>query len=503
MERRFTAAACRRGPGRSIMPAPKTRTPEGRVSPLDESVSSAEPSALYRFADRGRHLSAHLRDAARRLNLALIDYRSRCTGIPPVATPDLAEKLQRYLDEIDAWDAWVRQVGRAFEAAGDGELLPPSLPFGAVTPILGSLASGVPTAGGEALTTRGPVGAGTSSEPSSAMRPGSAALTGTPGGGNGRQVTVADATPTEPPLDEEPDLPADAPFFDALDGIWTQSDVAGEFYLRADDGAVHALRGQNWVCLPGGPSPAAGPSDATTSGGLVSSRHFTATRQGNDLVGEMDVCWHDGQEGHNWEPAPLHLTLSDDGDQLTGTWQNRVSGAAVELTLTRAEVTPLAPEDLGLPPTNLAIRGYGVLKAHRLDGTIATVPEEYMYDPDADEQLVRHRGVDFTSRDVGWIVTPLPFGAPAGGTVHVYPDSPWNTIGLRLDTGDWLQFLHASEVLVQPGQRVEAGATLGKTGATGASAIHLHLQARSPAGAFLDPRRVVARARRAARADPV
>src|SRR5262249_58668928 len=117
--------------------------------------------------------------------------------------------------------------------------------------------------------------------------------------------------------------------------------------------------------------------------------------------------------------------------------------------LSRADVERLAPEDLGLPPTNLAIRGYDVLAARRADGTIANVSDDYIHDPDADEAVVRHRGVDFTSRDAGWVVAPLPFAAPVGGTVHVYADSSWNTIGLRLDTGDWLQFLHAGAAFVQ------------------------------------------------------
>jgi murein DD-endopeptidase MepM/ murein hydrolase activator NlpD len=66
-----------------------------------------------------------------------------------------------------------------------------------------------------------------------------------------------------------------------------------------------------------------------------------------------------------------------------------------------------------------------------------------------------------------------------------------------LDTGDQLQFLHARSLAVQSGQQVSAGTVLGQTGATGASVIHLHVQAKNAQGDFLSPDWVVARLRAA------
>src|SRR5262249_54086719 len=267
-------------------------------------------------------------------------------------------------DDVEAWDVWVRQVGRAFEEAGDGELvLPPSL-AGAAILLVGRFPGQVGTGEAAVLTTRGVVGATTGTATTDASA--SSGLIGTSGGGSGRVAIDASAATTVSPPDEEPDLAVDDDFLAPLDGFWSRSDAAGELDLRGDGDEVRALRGEGWVCLPGGPAPVSGaPSEA---GAPVSNRLFTATRQGSDLVGEEEVGWPDGHARHEWAPAPLHLTLTPDGEQLTGTWQDRARVTAVAITLSRADVEPLAPEDLSLPPTNLAIRGYGVLAARRADG---------------------------------------------------------------------------------------------------------------------------------------
>jgi hypothetical protein len=279
------------------------------------------------------------------------------------------------------------------------------------------------------------------------------------------------------------------------------------------------LRGESWVCQPIGPAPAIGASSADSAGGPFSAVHFIATWQGDALVGEIDVCWHDRDRQHFWEPAPLQLQLSSDGDQLTGSWRHQTRNAGGDLTLTRVDPDPPAPEDFGLPRTNLAVHRYGARQVIRSDGTVASVDDEYIestrdsdevaprdgtaasvdeespLDTATDLRLVRHRGIDYTSRDERWITKPLSFVAPAAGTVYVYHDSPWNTIGLRLNTGDWLQFLHASAVSVQTGQRIEAGEVLGQTGATGTTTINLQVQAIDAQGDLLDPAWALDRAR--------
>lgn len=443
---------------------------------MNDGVSSAEPTELYRYADRGRHWSDQLGGAARRLAHALSYFATSCTGGSTVAAPELADKLRRYLDDLAAGDAWVRQVGRGFELAGDGEPPRTSLQPGASARIHG--------------TTPSAFGA------SSPEHQGNRALIGKPGGGSGRAASAL-IDPREPPSDVEPDFPDDVPPFDASDELWTQADVAGTFSLAYEDDRIRALRGGRWVCQPGGPAPAPHHLNGDATGFPESDLHFEVTRQGDAMVGEMHICWHGGDRDHYWAPAPLKLTMSSDGNHLTGTWDDHVHDQTVDVALSRITVAPLTPNDFGLPPTNLEIYGYGVKKVHRLDGTIANVAEAYIFDPETDERIVRHGGIDFTSRDESWLVDNLPFATPVGGLVHIYPDSAWNTIGLRLDTGDWLQFLHGSEIAVGTGQRVDAGTVLGKTGATGATTLHLHVQARSIDGTYVSPDRAVDRARQA------
>jgi murein DD-endopeptidase MepM/ murein hydrolase activator NlpD len=66
--------------------------------------------------------------------------------------------------------------------------------------------------------------------------------------------------------------------------------------------------------------------------------------------------------------------------------------------------------------------------------------------------------------------TSEPFTAGVPGTVHIVPNSPWNSIEVRLDNGDIIQYLHASRIDVQEAQRVDSDTVLGMTGSTGAGA---------------------------------
>ena len=51
-----------------------------------------------------------------------------------------------------------------------------------------------------------------------------------------------------------------------------------------------------------------------------------------------------------------------------------------------------------------------------------------------------------------------------------------------------MQYLHASRIYVQEGQRVDSDTVLGMTGNAGAVAIHLHVQAKDRQGHSIDPR---------------
>jgi Peptidase family M23 len=332
--------------------------------------------------------------------------------------------------------------------------------------------------------------------------------TGKPGGGRlGNDDSATAASSGSPgqngpaPADDPPDVPQDQSSpADNLTGWWTQDGVPGTFVIDRAGTSVRAQRGQPWVCLPGGPAPA---EHGNVSGGQTNDVHFEGTLDGDRLTGQIAICWFGNGEEAYWAPAPLDLSLNSDGDQLVGTWRDDQQSQTEAVTLARQPFQPLTAEDFGLPAGNLRAYDYGITKAQRKDGTIASVPPDYVLVPDVDDAVVLNRGIDFTSRNDNWVVDTLPFASPVVGTVHLYPNSPWNTIGLRLDPGDWLQFLHASEISVQEGERVEAGTILGKTGATGTTVIHLHVQAKNARGDVDHPDAVVARVRNPSGSPPV
>lgn len=84
-----------------------------------------------------------------------------------------------------------------------------------------------------------------------------------------------------------------------------------------------------------------------------------------------------------------------------------------------------------------------------------------------------HSGVDIAGR------TGTSFVAPADGVVTLVAEKPFSLEGnlLMIDHGMGLNsaFLHASEILVEEGQEVKRGQTIGRIGATGrATGPHLH-----------------------------
>lgn len=166
----------------------------------------------------------------------------------------------------------------------------------------------------------------------------------------------------------------------------------------------------------------------------------------------------------------------------------------------------------GLPEENQRTSEYDVRRVFRKDGTVVTVSDDYVFNRKTDKSIQeKHKGLDFQSRLNG-IPTPLPFKTPMGGVVSYDPNSHWNTITLTLDNGNYIQFLHASEVFVTSG-RVEPGTVLGVTGGTGvgqktvqttkgkqgkktktiqvkdpnAHPVHLHVQAKDRSGNYIDP----------------
>lgn len=137
---------------------------------------------------------------------------------------------------------------------------------------------------------------------------------------------------------------------------------------------------------------------------------------------------------------------------------------------------------------NVITSPYNVVRVELIGEKIRTWKDGELIDLDKVTRIEFHPGIDFSSRKPGdRDPSPLPFRAGFNGTIVLYPRSTTNTIGLVLDNGNTVQFLHSSQILVKAGQRVSADDTLGVTGRIGADAIHLHVQARDKYGNIMDP----------------
>lgn len=114
-----------------------------------------------------------------------------------------------------------------------------------------------------------------------------------------------------------------------------------------------------------------------------------------------------------------------------------------------------------------------------------TVPSDYK--PQADEMVRPHRGIDFTSHDAKGKVASVEFKAGVYGTVVAPVGGSVGTVTVRLANGMTVQYLHTSERNVKIGDPVTPDTVLGKTGSTGAGAVHLHVQARDQKGNPINP----------------
>src|SRR5438874_12162470 len=84
-----------------------------------------------------------------------------------------------------------------------------------------------------------------------------------------------------------------------------------------------------------------------------------------------------------------------------------------------------------------------------------------------------HNGVGLSVR------VSTPVRAPAAGVLRGAGEGPWNGRWVRLDHGAGVTtlFLHNSQILVEPGQTVEAGDVISLSGDTGlVTGPHLHYQ---------------------------
>jgi murein DD-endopeptidase MepM/ murein hydrolase activator NlpD len=84
-----------------------------------------------------------------------------------------------------------------------------------------------------------------------------------------------------------------------------------------------------------------------------------------------------------------------------------------------------------------------------------------------------------------------PLYAPVSGVIEVAGSygGYGNAVGIRTADGYFILLGHLDSVSVSPGQQVQVGAFIGKSGNTGASTgPHLHIEVRTPDGRIIDPR---------------
>ncbi|MGC1133583.1 MAG: peptidoglycan DD-metalloendopeptidase family protein [Nitrososphaeraceae archaeon] len=145
------------------------------------------------------------------------------------------------------------------------------------------------------------------------------------------------------------------------------------------------------------------------------------------------------------------------------------------------------PTDFGLPENNVVTAPHGEQRVYRNNNFVCTLSPACQPRPG---DIVRpHGGIDYSSRNQQGQRVPLPFQAGFPGTVELIPGSPLHTIGIRLDNGFLVQFLHASRIDVRDGEQVNPNTVLGMTGNAGlpGGIIHLHVQVRNPQGNTINP----------------
>ncbi len=180
-----------------------------------------------------------------------------------------------------------------------------------------------------------------------------------------------------------------------------------------------------------------------------------------------------------------------------------------------AQTSPdTVPADVFLPAGNLRKSEPGVERVYKTDDQGRILPPDKQpsgyprtVDPDSyvkmpGEQLRRHDGTDYSSRDRSGQSVPQDFQAGVYGTViDVRP----GIIKIEIDAiKNRVEYLHNSRAYVKKGDEINPQTRLGETGninpETGKvvtnMAIHLHVQAKSKNGSPLNPDQVVTYARK-------
>lgn len=278
-----------------------------------------------------------------------------------------------------------------------------------------------------------------------------------------------------------PEFTDDFPVVHNLNGPW--EDSGREALIMQTGSQVTALYKNPFVC------------DHADGTGQTSETDldFNATLAGDTLTGETSVCFHGFSDPskNGIRIANFTATVNADDTQIDGTWYNESTDSDVPFSATRLGCLEKTADDFGLPQGNYVTSEYNANRVYRFDGSVQTVPDDYVLNPTTDNFVRQHRGVDYSSLDADGNVANVDFTAGFNGTVDVLEDSDWNTINVTLANGNVVQYLHASHINVSDGQAVTPGTVLGQTGNAGLGAngaIHLHVQAKDSSGNYINPK---------------
>lgn len=145
---------------------------------------------------------------------------------------------------------------------------------------------------------------------------GSGAPTPSPSG-----IVFRPGTPTSVPS------PIETPAAIDLTGLW--DDSGRQVRITQVGTAVTATYVETYVC----------DHRDGTGGTSETDLDFTATLEGRTLSGEINTCnfGSDNPHGVGIQPAPFSVTVSPDGQQMTGSWYSQLQTDDIPLTITRLE----------------------------------------------------------------------------------------------------------------------------------------------------------------------
>ncbi len=94
---------------------------------MTDTISAAQPSALFRYAEVAARINAHLEAESARLTYPLNWFAASCTEYQLGINEQLAHQLHQYAQSVAERDAQVREVARAFEWADRSSPIPDDL----------------------------------------------------------------------------------------------------------------------------------------------------------------------------------------------------------------------------------------------------------------------------------------------------------------------------------------------------------------------------------------